>query len=199
MFPDAGVAHAFASTEAGVAFDVRDGLAGFPASLISQTGDHTGGKVEMRVQDGSLRIRSSRTASRYAGRGDVVLADRDGFVDTGDMVELRDGRYHFVGRREGIINVGGQKVHPEEIEAVINRHPCVRMSRVRGRPSPITGAIVVADIVARKTDGVSFQDMKEEIIDACRRQLPAHKVPAILHEVASLDIAASGKLVRARA
>jgi acyl-CoA synthetase (AMP-forming)/AMP-acid ligase II len=195
MFPDAGVAHAFASTEAGVAFDVRDGLAGFPASLIGQTD----GKVKMRVQDGSLRIRSSRTASRYAGRRDVVLADGDGFVDTGDMVELRDGRYHFVGRREGIINVGGQKVHPEEIEAVINRHPGVRMSRVRGRPSPITGAIVVADIVMRETDGVSFQDMKDEIIAACRRQLPAHKVPAILHEVASLDIAASGKLVRARA
>ncbi len=47
------------------------------------------------------------------------------------MVELRDGRYHFVGRREGVINVGGQKVHPEEVEAVINRHPGVRMARVR--------------------------------------------------------------------
>ena len=39
------------------------------------------------------------------------------------MVERRGDRYYFVGRKGGIINVGGLKVHPEEIEAVINRHP----------------------------------------------------------------------------
>ena len=63
------------------------------------------------------------------------------------MVELRGERYHFAGRRGGIINVGGLKVHPEEIEAVINRHPQVRMSLVRPKTSPITGAIVIADVV----------------------------------------------------
>src|SRR5206468_3288866 len=83
------------STEAGVAFDVGDGLAGFPASLIGrQNAD-----VEMKVEDGSLRIRSARTASRYLGHEDGPLADRDGFVDTGDMLERRGDRYHFVGRR----------------------------------------------------------------------------------------------------
>ena len=56
-FPRAEIAHAFASTEAGVAFDVRDGLAGFPATLIGQPG----AKAEMRIEDGSLRIRSART------------------------------------------------------------------------------------------------------------------------------------------
>ena len=66
------------------------------------------------------------------------------------MVELRGDRYHFVGRRGGVINVGGLKVHPEEIEAVINRHPAVRMSLVRGRRNPITGAIVVAEVVLQR-------------------------------------------------
>ncbi len=42
--------------------------------------------------------------------------DEDGFVDSGDIVELRGDRYYFVGRRGGIINVGGLKVHPEEVE-----------------------------------------------------------------------------------
>ncbi len=194
-FPAAGVAHAFASTEAGVAFDVRDGLAGFPAEMIDLPGS---AGVEMRVRDGSLLIRSARTALRYAGdRGEV--ADADGFVDTGDMLELRDGRYYFVGRREGIINVGGQKVHPEEIEAVINQHPGVRMSRVRGRPSPITGAIVVADIVTNLPDGEAPQALKDEILETCRRLLPAHKVPAILRNVPSIEIGAAGKLARPHA
>ena len=192
MFPGASVAHAFASTEAGVGFDVRDGKAGFPAAIIGKTGT----PVEMRVVDGSLRIRSSRTASRYLGDAGKI-ADADGFVDTSDMVELRGDRYYFVGRREGVINVGGQKVHPEEVEAVINQHPGVQIARVRGRPSPITGAIVVADIVVR-TPSV-FETMADEILESCRRALPPHKVPAMLREVASLDISESGKLTRNRA
>ena len=69
-----------------------------------------------------MRIRSTRTAHAYVGRKAAELTDGEGFVDTGDMVELRGDSYHFVGRRGGIINIGGLKVHPEEIEAVINRH-----------------------------------------------------------------------------
>jgi non-ribosomal peptide synthetase component F len=108
VFPHAGVSHAFASTEAGVAFEVSDGHAGFPATFVEEA--HNG--VEMKVEDGSLRIRSPRTALRYVG-SDAPLADKDGFVDNGDMVERRGDRYIFTGRRGGIINIGGQKVHPE--------------------------------------------------------------------------------------
>ena len=99
-----------------------------------------------------------------------------------------------------MINVGGQKVHPEEVEAVINRVPSVQMARVRAQRSPITGALVVADIVLQPSAaGQSFERIKAEIVAACRAALPAHKVPAMLRAVASLDIAASGKLVRRHA
>src|SRR5271168_3024728 len=111
-FPTARIAHAFASTEAGVAFDVNDGLAGFPADFIGNP--HAA--IEMKVQDGTLWIRSGRTAARYLGAAAVALASMDGYVDTGDMVELVEGRYYFRGRKGGIINVGGLKVYPEEVE-----------------------------------------------------------------------------------
>ena len=194
-YPAAQVAHAFASTEAGVAFDVRDGLAGFPAALI-EAGN---GPAQMRVVDGSLQIRSSRTAARYLGERARSLREADAFVDTGDMVERRGERYYFAGRREGVINVGGQKVFPEEVEAVINAHPAVRMARVWARPSPITGAVVAAEVVLWSDAAEGFAAVREDILAACRRVLPAHKVPASLRQVASLDVAASGKLVRARA
>jgi acyl-coenzyme A synthetase/AMP-(fatty) acid ligase len=192
-YPNAEVAHAFASTEAGVAFDVRDGLAGFPAAYI----DQVGGKAEMRVVDGTLRIRSSRTAQRYLGDA-PRLGDAQGFVDTGDMVERRGERYYFMGRREGVINVGGQKVFPEEVEAVINRHPGVRMSRVWARKSPITGAIVAAEIVPRDPADAAagFGALREAILQACRDALAPHKVPVSLRAVASLPVAPSGKLLR---
>jgi acyl-coenzyme A synthetase/AMP-(fatty) acid ligase len=196
-FPGARIAHAFASTEAGVAFDVTDGQAGFPASLVGQGG----GAIDMKVEDGTLRIRSARTAARYLGGADAPLVSDGGYVDTGDLVELRDGRYYFVGRRGGIINVGGLKVYPEEIEAVINADTRVRMSLVRSRRNPITGAIVVADVVL--ADGASVaadesaqRHLRRELLERCRAALPAHKVPAALHFVAALDVSPAGKLVR---
>ena len=82
FYTTARVGHAYASTEAGVGFDVNDGRAGFPTSLIGAPGD-----VAMKVADGSLRIRSPRTALRYVGADAPALADPDGFVDTGDMLE----------------------------------------------------------------------------------------------------------------
>ena len=189
IFSRARVTHAFASTEAGVAFEVTDGLAGFPAALFD---GHTL-KAEMRVEDGTLRIRSLRAASGYLGKR---LNGADGFVDTGDMVERRGERYYFIGRREGVINVGGEKVFPEEVEAVINRHPAVRMSLVWPRSSPITGAIVAADIVLQPDQAADFATIRAEVLDACRAALPPHKVPVSVRQAASLAIAESGKLVR---
>ncbi|HEX3953336.1 MAG TPA: fatty acid--CoA ligase family protein, partial [Stellaceae bacterium] len=194
FFPAASVAHAFASTEAGVAFDVGDGFAGFPADLIGRPG----ATVELKIEDGSLRIRSERTATRYLGADAAPLREPDGFVDTGDMIEERDGRCYFAGRRGGIINVGGQKVHPEEVEAVINRHPAVQLSLVRARKNPITGAIVIAEIVAKPESGAEPETLKREILDTCRQALPAHKVPASIRIVPFLEVTASGKLDRAR-
>lgn len=192
-FPDASIGHAYASTEAGVGFAVNDGLEGFPASMIGINRDG----VEMRVVDGALRIRSTRTAHAYVGRDAAALTGGDGFVDTGDMVELRGDRYHFVGRRGGIINIGGLKVHPEEIEAVINRHEEVRMSRARSRKSPITGSIVVVDVIlADGCDASRGDEIRKKILADCRAQLPSHKVPAMIKFVDALDITAAGKLAR---
>ena len=197
FYPDASIVHAFASTEAGVGFDVRDGLAGFPASVIGRDGE----AVQLIVEDGSLRIRSSRNATRYLGSSAETLAAGDGFVDTRDLVELRGERYYFIGRKDGIINVGGRKVHPEEVEAVINRHPSVQMSLVSGRKNPIMGAIVVADVVVKtdshpNTADTAVQRLKSDIIETCRRTLPPHKVPAMVRFVSSLEVAPSGKLER---
>jgi len=159
----------------------------------------SGGEVDIKVSDGSLRIRSPRTAARYVGAENPALMDADGFVDTGDLVERRGERCYFVGRRGGIINVGGLKVHPEEVEAVINRHPQVRASLVRSRRNLITGAIVVADIVLRTpTDGASGRTaaVKREILAVCRQALASYKVPAVIRFVAALDMAATGKSLR---
>jgi acyl-CoA synthetase (AMP-forming)/AMP-acid ligase II len=196
-YPGATVAHAFASTEAGVAFEVEDGQPGIPTEDFERAG-----AVEMRIEDESLRIRSSRVAERYLGDDAKPLKSPDGFVDTGDMLERRGDRYYFAGRRDGMINVGGAKVHPEEVEAVINRHPGVRISMVRARRSPITGAVLVADVVLNEenrrahTDEAAPAEVQSAILQSCRKSLAAYKVPAAIKIVASLPVAPTGKLLR---
>jgi acyl-CoA synthetase (AMP-forming)/AMP-acid ligase II len=195
-YPDAALVHAFASTEAGLGFEVTDGLAGFPAALL----DKPASGVEVRVIDGTLRLRSTRIAGRLLNRGDAQVAGDDGFVDTGDAVVLQGDRYVFAGRRDGVINVGGQKVHPEEVEAVINAHPRVQMSLVRARRNAITGAIVVADIVARaEAEAMPAGQLEEDVKALCRARLAPHKIPAAIRLVPQLTIAPSGKLVRPHA
>ena len=194
-YPNAKIAHAFASTEAGVAFDVTDGQAGFPAQYLDAPRDG----IQMKIEDGTLRIRSHRTAARYLGS--APLSSEDGFVDTGDLVELKDGRYYFRGRRGGVINVGGMKVYPEEVEGVLNADPRVRMSLVRPKRNPITGAIVIAEVVLEDScgpalDAPAAENLKNDLLEACRRALPAHKVPARLSFVPSLKLTAAGKLDR---
>jgi len=193
VYPDARIVHAFASTEAGVAFEVTDSLSGFPANTLE-----VGSGVEMKVENRSLRIRSAGTARCYLG-DQAPFKDSTGWVDTGDIVELRDNRYYFSGRRDGVINVGGLKVHPEEVEAVISRHPDVHMCIVRAKKSPITGALVVADVVLKSpASSTEWQTsaIQEDILQLCREALPAHKVPAAIQIVSTLELAASGKVQR---
>ena len=192
QYPHARVAHTFASTEAGVGFNVNDGLMGFPAETL--TGNPL---IDMKLKDGTLRIRSTRTAVRYLGKDSPVLKDVEGYVDTGDTLELRAGRYYFTGRRDGTINVGGYKVHPEEVEAVINRHPLVAMSLVKAKKNPITGALVVADVVLKPLPADSSADPPQhDILQFCRAELAPHMVPTVINIVPMLAVGESGKLVR---
>jgi acyl-coenzyme A synthetase/AMP-(fatty) acid ligase len=75
------------------------------------------------------------------------------------------------------------------------------MSLVRARRNPITGAVVVADVVLTDdaADGAGPAELAtlgSDLLDACRRSLPAHKVPSALRFVPALELTAAGKLVR---
>jgi acyl-coenzyme A synthetase/AMP-(fatty) acid ligase len=194
FYPNAEICHAFATTEAGVAFEVRDGLTGFPASVLTGSSG-----VELKVADATLRIRSARTADRYLGENPPALKDPEGFVDTGDVLELRDGRYYFQGRRDGMINVGGLKVYPEEVEAVLNRHPQVQLSLVKAKKNPITGALVIADVLLKAPSppqGEQARALQQTLRQFCRESLAPYKVPAVISFVSTLAISETGKLVR---
>ena len=125
------------------------------------------------------RCGSARRELRHATSAITArpIADAEGFVDTGDMVELRGDRYYFVGRRDGVINIGGLKVHPEEVEAVINRHPEVQDVAGPDQEESDHGALVVADVVLK---------MRQSPQERCERT--ATRYPAALPRSACLGI-----------
>lgn len=161
LYPQARIRHIYASSEAGAAIVVSDGKAGFKAELLERTDSTIGVKME----EGRLYIRSP-----YANR-----ADEGGWVDTEDLVEQRGDRIYFLGRvGNTMINVGGQKVFPQDIEAHLMAHEEVVWARVIARKAPLMGALPVASIVLRK----QMDEM------AAERMLTAH-CEAVLAEYAT--------------
>lgn len=120
----------------------------------------------------------------------------DGWFITGDIGWLdMDGFLFLAGRKTSMINLAGRKVFPEEIEAVLNRHPAVRESRVYGRLHPHLGEVVEADVVLTQPEA-----NPELVRDFCRAHLSSYKVPSRLHVVSLLPrTVATGKILRAAA
>lgn len=117
-----------------------------------------------------------------------------GWFTTGDLGRIdADGFLFLLSRKTAVINLAGRKVFPEEIEAVLNRHPLVRESRVFGRMHPHLGEVVEADLVLA-APGADLTPLRE----FCRDHLSSYKIPSRLNVVTSLPRTAStGKIVRA--
>ena len=102
----------------------------------------------------------------------------DGWFITGDIGRMDpQGYLYLAGRKTAIINLGGRKVFPEEIESVLNRHPAVRESRAYGLAHPHLGEVVEAEVVLR--DPATSDALR----DFCRAQLSPDKVPSRFHVV----------------
>jgi len=120
-----------------------------------------------------------------------VLAD--GWFLTGDLARHAvDGRIVVCGREKHLINVAGNKVFPEEIEAVLNAHPDVAVARVFGKAHSLMGEIVCAEVVAV---GDTVLEM-EALQDFCRSRLSPYKVPQHISQVAGISHTHSGKVQR---
>jgi acyl-CoA synthetase (AMP-forming)/AMP-acid ligase II len=102
--------------------------------------------------------------------------DGDGWFNTQDRVEVDGEYFRILGRVTDIINVGGQKVYPAEIEDVILDLDNVSDVAVFGEPHPLLGNVVVAKVLTQTPEGVS--DLKRRIRAACSVQLANYKVPA---------------------
>lgn len=188
-FPEARIAHIYASTEAGVGFSVTDGLMGFPKQYLERG---VAGNQLRISESGTLLIKPEKHAPSAGG---ASLANSDGFIDSGDLVAVRNERVLFLGRDSGAINVGGNKVVPEEVEAVIREVEGVGEVLVKPKGSGVMGQLVTAEIQPREADADTAV-LKKKIMTHCRARLERYKVPALIRFVAELKHNPTGKISR---
>lgn len=184
-FPGARITHIYASTETGVGFAVRDGRAGFPAEYLLQP--PLG--VAMRIDE-----QSHLWFKAAAGQSSATGAEEE-WIDSGDVVATQADRVRFLGRANGSINVGGNKVMPEEIESVIRELPEVAFVQVRARKSVMLGSLVEAAITPTPGTVIDAALMKK-VTNHCRANLDGFKVPSFIVSADDIQLTASGKLSR---
>ena len=127
----------------------------------------------IRVREGLLEIKAESSMLGYLNAPQPFTDD--GWFQTGDRVEV-DGEFiRFLGRDSEIINVGGQKVFPAEVENVIEGLENIREASVCGENNPLMGEIVVASV--NLIDPEDERDLQRRVRAACREALAKHKVP----------------------
>jgi oxalate---CoA ligase len=180
--------------------DRRAGSVGRPVGIELRITDPEG-RVVPPGQTGEVQIRGRTVIEHYLlpGRIDWMSArNADGWFATGDLGQLDGQGFLFlVGRTDDVINRGGEKVYPREIEEVLRRDERVSNAVATSRPHPSLGAQPVA-FVATSIAPDDRGRLAEELARSCEAALSRYKRPAEIFVTDELPVGATGKVARQR-
>lgn len=175
-FPKAKIRNIYASTEAGTILETKD-----DRFIIKDSSC-------CKVIDNQLFIHKS-----MLGDGTELACKDDEWYATGDLVEILSEEpltIKFIRRINEMINVGGYKVNPNEVEETLLSHPAVLQAFVYGKPNPVLGNVLMADVVI---DG----ELKEsELREYLNPLLQSYKIPRMISFVKEIELTRTGKLKR---
>jgi acyl-CoA synthetase (AMP-forming)/AMP-acid ligase II len=181
----------------------RPGSVGRPVGLDLRVVDDDGRPVAAGAA-GLVEILGPAVVGHYLVPGAppsrAPAAGAEGWLRTGDVGHLDDeGFLHLLGRVDGVINRGGEKVYPRVVEEVLRSHPGVADVAVVGEPDPVLGERPVAFVVPRGApsgDSGDLDGLKTQLLELCERELRRHQRPARIQFVGSLPSTATGKVRR---
>ena len=179
IFPEAKINNVYASTEAGSLFAAKGDCFQIPEKI----------RDKFEVVDDELLIHKS-----LLGKSDSFKFEGD-YYHSGDLIEWVDkesGLFRFKSRKNELINVGGYKVNPGEVENILLSIDGVKQVLVYGKANSILGNVLCADI--QLEDGVALTDV--EIKKALRSQLQGFKIPRRIKFVEQMSLTRTGKLKR---
>jgi len=173
----------------------RAGTVGLPLPGVEVQVRNENGQALPNSQTGELYVRGPSVMKGYYNRPEETTAvlDKDGWLRTGDIVQIADdGHITITGRSKDIIIVGGENVYPREIEAVLEQHPAVQESAVVGQIDSMRGEVVVGFVILNEGAEVTEADLRA----FCRDHLAGFKVPRTILFRDNLPRAPSGKILK---
>jgi acyl-CoA synthetase (AMP-forming)/AMP-acid ligase II len=161
---------------------------------------------------GRVQIRGPGVITEYAAGGPVGAIDADGWLETGDLGHLdQDGYLFLAGRSDDVINRGGEKIYPREIEEFLLTQPGVRSAAVVAASDEVLGQRPVAYVIPATNPAspdlagphlaepdLAGLDLAAALRAACEAELPRPKVPTEFCLVPELPLGATGKVSRRR-
>jgi oxalate---CoA ligase len=146
---------------------------------------------------GQVQIRGRGVIGQYASGGTAGVIEADGWLDTGDIGHLDEDGYLFLaGRSDDVINRGGEKIYPREIEDFLLAQPGVLSVAVVAAYDEVLGARPVAYVVPHGT--WPGRKLAAALREACEGALPRAKRPSVFHLVQELPLGSTGKVARRR-
>jgi long-chain acyl-CoA synthetase len=127
----------------------------------------------IKVIDNTLWIQSEYNMVGYLNAPSPF--DEEGWMCTGDQVEVQGEYLRILGRQSDLINVGGQKVFPAEVESVLQEDENVKDALVYGKPSPVMGEMVCAKVLLKHPE--KKEALKERLRKLCLQKLARYKMP----------------------
>jgi acyl-CoA synthetase (AMP-forming)/AMP-acid ligase II len=161
---------------------------------------------------GRVQIRGPGVITEYAAGGPAGAIDADGWLETGDLGHLDEDGYLFLaGRSDDVINRGGEKIYPREIEEFLLTQPGVRSAVVVAASDEVLGQRPVAYVIPATNPGgpdlaesdlaesdLAESDLASALRGACEAELPRPKRPTEFCLVPELPLGATGKVSRRR-
>jgi acyl-coenzyme A synthetase/AMP-(fatty) acid ligase len=169
IFPDVKLKQTYGLSELGVMSTKSENS----ESLWMKIG---GDGFEMKIVDGILYIRTQSAMLGYLNAPSPF--DEEGWFNTKDKVEEKDGYIRILGRTTDLINVGGNKVYPNEVESVLLSFAGVKDAHVYGEANPITGMSVVADVSV--DEGNNNREFIKKLRRFCGETLGPFKRPTAI-------------------
>ncbi|MFZ2358383.1 MAG: long-chain fatty acid--CoA ligase [Anaerolineae bacterium] len=166
------------------------------ARLVSLEPGPDGMPVDVAAgQEGELALRGPQVMMGYWNKPEETanVKDAEGWLYTGDIAKMdEDGYFYIVDRKKDIIIASGYNVVPREVEEVLFSHPAVQEAVVVGIPHPVRGETVKAYVVLKPGQKAT----SAELIDFCKQQLAAYKVPTMVEFRSELPKTMVGKFLR---
>lgn len=148
--------------------------------------------IQTKVVDGTLWVKAPSAMVGYLNAPSPF--DAEGWMNTEDLVDVKGEYVRFLGRKSQIINVGGAKVYPAEVESVLLRMPNVADATVYGQPNPIMGHIVVARLALQEPE--ELPALTRRVRAFCREHLAAYKIPVKVELAEASLVSARFKKIR---